>query len=155
MELPKGVRAVWDLEKAHREATARRERVCINGLWRFRPAAGDLLASLVEHPERRAIVLTNSLGDKVERHLATLALAGDVAVLGDTRQYDMDPDWTQRFMDPELGEIQVWPVSERRRIDLRRPVYYRALMEAAADAVNTGSVSVTDTPAIAASIPLR
>jgi len=38
VELPKGVRAVWDLEKAHREATATRERVCINGLWRFRPA---------------------------------------------------------------------------------------------------------------------
>jgi len=41
MELPEGVRAVWDLEKAYREATSTRERVCINGLWRFKPAAGD------------------------------------------------------------------------------------------------------------------
>ena len=36
--LPPGVRAVWDIEKAYREATPTRERVCINGLWRFKPA---------------------------------------------------------------------------------------------------------------------
>ncbi len=41
MDLPEGVKAVWDLEKAHREATSKRERVSINGLWRFQPAAGD------------------------------------------------------------------------------------------------------------------
>ena len=35
--LPPGVRAVWDLEKAYREATPTRERVCINGLWRWQP----------------------------------------------------------------------------------------------------------------------
>src|SRR5215203_4295431 len=40
--LPDGVRAVWDLSKAAREATPTRERVCINGLWRWQPAgAGD------------------------------------------------------------------------------------------------------------------
>ena len=37
--LPAGVRAVWDLDKAYREATPTRERVCINGLWRWQPAA--------------------------------------------------------------------------------------------------------------------
>ena len=42
MELPDGVRAVWDLEKAYRETTGTRERVCINGLWRWQPA-GDAL----------------------------------------------------------------------------------------------------------------
>jgi len=36
--LPGGVRAVWDLAKAYREATATRERLCINGLWRWQPA---------------------------------------------------------------------------------------------------------------------
>ena len=36
--LPSGVRAVWDLEKAYREATPTRERICINGLWRWQPA---------------------------------------------------------------------------------------------------------------------
>ncbi len=35
--LPKGVKAVWDLNKAYREATPTRERVCLNGLWRWRP----------------------------------------------------------------------------------------------------------------------
>lgn len=37
--LPEGVSAVWDLSKAYRETTPTRERVCINGLWRWQPAA--------------------------------------------------------------------------------------------------------------------
>lgn len=36
--LPPGVKAVWDLRSAWREATPTRERVCINGLWRWQPA---------------------------------------------------------------------------------------------------------------------
>jgi hypothetical protein len=39
MVLPEGVRAVWDVGKAQRESTPTRERVCINGLWRWQPAA--------------------------------------------------------------------------------------------------------------------
>ena len=35
--LPSGVKAVWDLGKAYREKTATRERVCLNGLWRWQP----------------------------------------------------------------------------------------------------------------------
>jgi hypothetical protein len=35
--LPAGVEAVWDLNRAHREKTATRERVCLNGLWRWQP----------------------------------------------------------------------------------------------------------------------
>jgi hypothetical protein len=38
--LPAGVKAVWDLDKAWREKTPTRERVCLNGLWRWQPAAG-------------------------------------------------------------------------------------------------------------------
>ena len=37
--LPSGVHAVWDLAKAHREKTPTQERVCLNGLWRWQPAA--------------------------------------------------------------------------------------------------------------------
>lgn len=37
-QLPGGVKAVWDSEKAYREKTATRERVCLNGLWRWQPA---------------------------------------------------------------------------------------------------------------------
>jgi beta-galactosidase len=36
--LPQGVRAVWDVSKTYRETTATRERICINGLWRWQPA---------------------------------------------------------------------------------------------------------------------
>src|ERR1035437_3713285 len=36
--LPKGVNAVWGLDKAWREKTPTRERVCLNGLWRWQPA---------------------------------------------------------------------------------------------------------------------
>jgi hypothetical protein len=38
--LPTGVKAVWDLSKAHREKTTTRERICLNGLWRWQPAGG-------------------------------------------------------------------------------------------------------------------
>jgi len=37
--LPDGVRAVWDADKAFRETTPTRERLCINGLWRWQPAS--------------------------------------------------------------------------------------------------------------------
>jgi hypothetical protein len=36
--LPSGVKVVWDLDKASREKTPTRERVCLNGLWRWQPA---------------------------------------------------------------------------------------------------------------------
>ena len=36
--LPAGVKVVWDLGKAYRETTPTRERVCLNGLWRWQPA---------------------------------------------------------------------------------------------------------------------
>jgi beta-galactosidase/beta-glucuronidase len=37
-QLPKGVKAVWELEKAFRGKTPTRERICLNGLWRWQPA---------------------------------------------------------------------------------------------------------------------
>jgi beta-galactosidase/beta-glucuronidase len=40
-ELPEGVKAVWDLAKAYRESTRTRERISVNGLWRWQPAAGS------------------------------------------------------------------------------------------------------------------
>ena len=36
--LPAGVKAVWDLKTAQCDKTATRERVCLNGLWRWQPA---------------------------------------------------------------------------------------------------------------------
>ncbi|MBI5770766.1 MAG: hypothetical protein HZA93_23515 [Verrucomicrobia bacterium] len=37
--LPPGVRAVWDAAAAFRETTPTREKLCVNGLWRWQPAA--------------------------------------------------------------------------------------------------------------------
>jgi beta-galactosidase len=39
--LPPGVIAVWDVAKAYKEMTPTRERICINGLWRWQPAADN------------------------------------------------------------------------------------------------------------------
>jgi len=118
----------------------------------FRPAARGVLSALAHHPHRDAVILTNSLGDKVENHLATLDLEVQVAVLGDTRQYEMAPDWTKHFTHPELGEIQVWPVSDERYVDLRRPIYYRALMEALEE--DPRVVIVADTFSLPGALPL-
>jgi hypothetical protein len=118
----------------------------------FRPAAREVLLSLVKHPGRWPVVLTNSLGDKVRRQLLTLDLDGRVDVLGDTRQYDMDPKWTHRFPHPELGETQVWPVSKVRAVDLRRPIYFRALQRAADDGSHLAVVA--DTFSLPGALPL-
>ena len=118
----------------------------------FRPATRDVLTALTEHPDRDPVILTNSLGDKVRRHLATLELREPVGVLGDTRQYAMDPTWTRYFRHPELGKIQIWPLSERRQVDLRRPIYYRALKEAIQG--DPQVVVVADTFSLPGALPL-
>ena len=38
MALPDNVQAVWDTARAYHEATPTRERICLNGLWRWQPA---------------------------------------------------------------------------------------------------------------------
>jgi len=37
-DLPDGVKAVWDVARAYHETTPTRERICLNGLWRWQPA---------------------------------------------------------------------------------------------------------------------
>ena len=37
--LPPGVKVVWSMDQAQRQATSSREKICINGLWRWQPAA--------------------------------------------------------------------------------------------------------------------
>lgn len=118
----------------------------------FRPAAQKVLAALLKHPDHTPVVLTNSMGDKVRRHLATLDLPEQVLVLGDTRQYAMDPGWDHHFPHPQLGAIQVWPLSERYRVDLRRPVYYEALVRAGGDGSQLAVVG--DTFSLPGALPL-
>jgi beta-galactosidase len=41
VQLPAGIKAVWNLDQAYRETTPTRERLCLNGLWRWQPAGND------------------------------------------------------------------------------------------------------------------
>jgi beta-galactosidase/beta-glucuronidase len=41
--LPNGDTAEWGIGKAHRYTTPTRERICLNGLWRWQPAGHDAL----------------------------------------------------------------------------------------------------------------
>lgn len=118
----------------------------------FRPAAHDVLSSLIANPYQEPVILTNSLGDKVCRHLATLGLEDEVAVLGDTRQYAMDPEWRHCFSHPDMGDVQVWSVDELHRVDLRRPAYYRALNRIAAEEPQL--MVVGDTLSLPGALPL-
>jgi len=38
VNLPDGVKAVWEVTRAYHESTPTRERICLNGLWRWQPA---------------------------------------------------------------------------------------------------------------------
>lgn len=118
---------------------------------RFRPATRSVLAGLIAHPNFVPVVLTNSLGDKVQRNLATLRL-GELMILGDTRQYEMDPTWGHWFPYPGLGRIQVLPVDKNHQVDLRRRAYYQALEGEAPTA--DGLVVVADTLSLPGALPL-
>src|SRR4051812_2411511 len=41
VNLPSGVKIVWDRDKAWHETTPTRERVCLNGLWCWQPGKAD------------------------------------------------------------------------------------------------------------------
>lgn len=118
----------------------------------FRPPAAPVISTLIAQPDRDPLILTNSLGDKVHRHLQTLDLPNAVPVLGDTRQYEMAPGWARRFPHPEQGEIQIWSVSENRQVDLRRPAYYRALLRVLRE--DPEMVVVADTFSLPGALPL-
>jgi beta-galactosidase len=47
--LPVGVKVVWEPGDAAREATPHRERVCINGLWRWQPAGEKVARPPADH----------------------------------------------------------------------------------------------------------
>jgi hypothetical protein len=93
---------------------------------RFRSAAEAVLGELVDSPSVEPLVLSSSLGDKVTKNLRTIGF-GEMRVLGDTRQYGIDPSWTKEFSHPEQGRGQIFRVDERHTIDLRRPAYYEKL----------------------------
>jgi len=113
----------------------------------FRRAAPDVLRWLIARPDTDPLVLTNSLGDKVNRNLARLGLPA-IRVLGDTRQYDLDPDWTVPFNDgrPFLT------IDDRHTVDLRRRIYHTALTRERADGSRLAVVA--DTLSLPGALPL-
>ena len=113
----------------------------------FRPAAPEVLRWLIAHPEVEPLVLTNSLGDKVGRNLARLGLPA-VRVLGDTRQYDLDPDWMVPLNNGEPFLV----VDEMHTVDLRRRIYHTALTRERADGSRLAVVA--DTLSLPGALPL-
>jgi FMN phosphatase YigB (HAD superfamily) len=113
----------------------------------FRKATFEVLRWLVAHSEVEPVVLTNSLGDKVERNLRRLDL-DPIRVLGDTRQYDLDPDWTPPFE----GNAQFLMVDDLHTVDLRRHIYHDALTHELAD--GSSLAIVADTLSLPGALPL-
>lgn len=113
----------------------------------FRQATPETLRWLIAHPHIEPLVLTNSLGAKVEHNLGRLELP-PVRILGDTRQYDLDVSWTPPFG----GGALFLTVDDLHTADLRRRIYYDALIRE----LNDGSrlVVIADTLSLPGVLPL-
>jgi hypothetical protein len=114
----------------------------------FRENTSEVLRWLVAHPEIEPLVLTNSLGDKVERNLGRLGVA-PIRILGDTRQYALDPGWTPPLKSGE----PFLTVDDHHTVDLRRRVYYDALIRESAD--GNSLIVVADTLSLPGALPLE
>ncbi|TET49171.1 MAG: hypothetical protein E3J64_10035 [Anaerolineales bacterium] len=113
----------------------------------FRSSTSEVLPALLATPNVEVLVVSSSLGDKVERNLARLDL-GAIRVLGDTRQYEIDPDWTP----PIAGAAPLVRVDPDRVIDLRRRVYHEALAREMEDGSRLAVVA--DTLSLPGALPL-
>jgi hypothetical protein len=117
----------------------------------FRQAAEAVLKALLDAEGVEPVILSSSKGDKVRKNLGALGFA-QIRVLGDTRQYEMDPSWDKTFVDPVQGEGQVFRVDDKRTIDLRRPAYYEALIREQKDC--GGLIVVADTFSMPGALPM-
>ena len=113
----------------------------------FRPHAMDTLVYLQGQSHIEPLILTNSLGDKVAHFLQGASLAKAPRILGDTRQYDMAPDWRLPG-HTEQSETFVFGYP----VDLRRPAYYAALMSESRD--GSQLMVVADTFSLPGALPL-
>jgi hypothetical protein len=117
----------------------------------FRPAARQVLRRLTLEPRMEPVVLSSSKADKVEKNLAGIGFQ-EIRVLGDTRQYEIDPSWKKEFVDPRQGKGQIFRVDDKRTVDLRRPAYYAALSGEQRDGAQL--VVVADTFSMPGALPL-
>jgi len=113
----------------------------------FREATPEVLRWLIAHPEVEPLVLTNSLNDKVERNLARLDVP-PIRVLGDTRQYELDPNWTPPFAGGNILLV----LDELHTVDLRRHIYHTVLTRELADGSRLAVVA--DTLSLPGALPL-
>jgi hypothetical protein len=117
----------------------------------FREATECVLKELMSNPRLEPIILSGSKGDKVRKNMRILGLEG-IRVLGDTRQYEIDPSWERRFVHPEQSEGEIFKLDEKRTIDLRRPAYYNALIGEIEDAQQL--VVAADTFSMPGALPM-
>jgi len=128
----------------------------------FLKGAEDLLVELIKHPTIDPVILTNSETKKIEKNLKALNIgrkgtrnrfAYEIEILGDTRQYHMDPDWEQHFEHHHYGSTQILPVNGQFSIDLRRPVYHAVLKQILEEGFDE-VVVVADGLSLAGALPL-
>jgi len=117
----------------------------------FREATKDALGEMMAHPRLEPIILSSSKGDKVRKNMRILGFE-DIRVLGDTRQYEIDPSWRKQFAYAGQGKGQIFQLDEKRTIDLRRPAYYNALVKEMEDA--EGLVVAADTFSMPGALPM-
>jgi hypothetical protein len=117
----------------------------------FREGTKDVLGDMMAHPRLEPIILSSSKGDKVRKNMRILEFA-DIRVLGDTRQYEIEPSWKKQFAHPDQGEGQIFRLDDKRTMDLRRPAYYNALLKEMKDA--EGLVVVADTLSMPGALPM-
>ncbi len=117
----------------------------------FREPTERVLGQLVAHPRLEPIILSSSKGDKVRKNLRILGFE-DIRVLGDTRQYEIDPSWKREFVHPGQGRGQIFRVDEKHTVDLRRPAYYSALVKEMLNA--EGLLVAADTFSMPGALPM-
>jgi len=113
----------------------------------FRPHALETLTELQAKADMEPLILTNSLGDKVAHFLENTHLSKTPRILGDTRQYEMAPEWQM----PTCTELSVTFVPGY-PVDLRRPAYYDALVRESQNDVHL--MVVADTFSMPGALPL-
>ncbi len=99
----------------------------------FLPGVREFLIHLIENDQITPVILTNSETRKIAKNLLELEIGEkgtshpfphEIEILGDTRQYHMDSSWNEAF-----AATKVLPINKRFSVDLRRPIYHRALKQ--------------------------
>lgn len=128
----------------------------------FLDGSKQLLLDLLDHGQIEPVILTNSETRKISKNLAQIdigekgtnhSFSYEIEILGDTKQYYLDPNWNHHFPHPLHGPIQVLPINDLFSVDLRRPIYHQALTKEIAKGYTDIAVAA-DGFSLAGSLPL-